>query len=183
MKKKITLLLASLLVIATACVSAAKKNSQESTRVVGNFDEIEIGVGISATFTQGPKKAVRMTGPAEQLQYVTADVKKGKLTIRYARNHNLRVDGIHVYIQAPEVTEFDISTGASMSIPSGIKTYRDVEFDLNTGASLTVESLTANKVELDCNTGASANIRKIKSTSVEVDLARCRTRRDPPHTA
>lgn len=158
-----------------ALTLAAKKKSvaPSQTMAVEKFSKIELGVGINATYTQGAFAPLKFIGDPESLNDIMVTSRKGELEIRFRNNshQNRRNRNIQVIIQAPEITSFDILTGAVINIPGGMTTQKSVSFDLSTGAVATIGSLTAANVEFDMSTGAVINATDIKAKNVDVDAS------------
>ncbi len=84
---------------------------------------------------------------------------------------NFNSGNVKFIVQAPDVRDFDLSVGASLSIEGAYVSRGSASFDIGTGAVVNATSVSAGKLEIDCSTGAVANISGIKADKVELDCS------------
>lgn len=172
--KKIIPFICALAMSVCAAFTATAQKTVTNTLSVGQFTKIDVGTGMNITFRQGAFAPIKIIGPAETLSRISVSTKGQKLEIAYRKRHannNRNTGEVRIEIQAPDVCEFDLGTGAALNIPSGISTSGNVEIDLSTGAVANVSGLKAGNIEIDLSTGAVANVSKINAGKVDIDAS------------
>lgn len=170
--KKIIALFCAFAVAMTATFASAASKKATNTLSVGQFSKIDIGTGLNVTFRQGAYTPIKIIGPSEALSRISVSTRGHELKIKYKKGSNGNNLGeVKIEIQAPDVRGFDIGTGASLSIPSGISTSGNMEIDLSTGAIATISGIRAADLDLDLSTGAVATVTKVNAGQVDIDAS------------
>ncbi len=162
------------MLLAAGAFWSCRAQADSKVGVSGNFTEIEMHTGIAVTYVQGPYKPVQIKGDKEKVALVEVSRDGSTLEIRYKsrnRHNNFNSGNVMVIVQAPDVRDFDLSVGASLSIEGAYVSRGSVSFDIGTGAVVNATSVSAGKLEIDCSTGAVANISGIKADKVELDCS------------
>lgn len=172
MKKIIPFICALAMTVCTAFTAPAQK-TVTNTLSVGQFTKIDVGTGMNVTFRQGAYAPIKIIGPSETLKRISVTTKGQKIRIEYKKqlSNNRNSGEVRIEVQAPDVREFDLGTGAALNVPSGISTMGNVEIDLSTGAVANVSGLKAGNVDIDLSTGAVANVSKINAGQVDIDAS------------
>ncbi|HEX8563684.1 MAG TPA: DUF2807 domain-containing protein [Flavobacterium sp.] len=130
-------------------------NAQVSEdRSLADFSKIAVSGGVSVVFTQGATQPVKIEADSQQhLQKITTVVESGVLRIGIANEHgNQAFKKRNVYVQQPHVTEFEISSGASVKLKNGIM---EPKFALSsTSGARFSGDLTSDSVAVRANSGA-----------------------------
>ena len=148
--KKLTAILCLVAIVLFGTITFACAAQKKTDKMkVEPFTKIELGVGITASYVQGPFAPLKFTGSREALDRIMVTTSHGTLEIKYrnkGQNSNNGRNNVQVTIQAPEITSFDLATGAVLNIPDGICTQNKLSFDLSTGAVATIKGITATKL-------------------------------------
>lgn len=95
------------------CVSAIGQMSEE-TRVVSNFDGIDLAVHGQVFIYKGTVPSVSVTAPANLLPYIQTRVVAGKLIIDNDRCMRNRIDDIQIHVTMPDLKSLRIAGSGSV---------------------------------------------------------------------
>jgi|GEM_PF-6167031 len=179
---KSILAVACMAAVAFAC-TAAKSDKQKDTTMVtvtrsvnSDFSKIDASTGMNVVYIQGSPRNILVEGRQCDIDLVDIYTKKGELNIERKKSESMNIFGnkkslkVKITVTAPEVNEFEVGTGSSISIPS-LKTNREIEIEVGTGGSLSGGTLEAPSTSVDISTGGSGSITSILSDDVTLDVS------------
>jgi hypothetical protein len=128
---------------------------------------LEVNIPAEIDYTQGPDAKVTITGPQNLIDNIT--VNDG--AINYANNWSWKRrgsnPGVHLTIQAPSVTKFELNGAAKMTISA----YRQDSMDLQVnGAAKVNASGQANRLHLELNGASNAEMGSVLNDDADVEL-------------
>ncbi|MDE7345108.1 MAG: DUF2807 domain-containing protein [Muribaculaceae bacterium] len=173
MKKGILLLAPVAIMLMTGCFTVTSgnvsvNNGKDSDAIVkkeikmASFNEIEVSQGIKVIVEQGnyPGKVSVATTPSAE-KYLCVKVEGETLKAYYA-NKAMSPEKIKgpsiISVSIPELSEADLSSGASIYLDGTFKSNKKMEFDLSSGSYLNIESLTCGCLSLDVSSGANVTV-------------------------
>lgn len=135
------------------------------------FNKIEAAQGIQIIFTQGNFNGiaqVRTTPSAEK--YLSIDVNKGVLSVRY-KNIKGDIEGpTIVSVQAPDLNEIDLTSAASIEVKGSLKINGKLSMDLTSAASVTLNSVTATGLYIDQTSASSVTVGNLNLNTFSLDM-------------
>lgn len=161
-----------ILLMAAFAISMSGYTQVSEDRTTADFHEIHSSTGVHVYYTQSPEKSVKVeTDSQEKLSRIATEVKKGKLKIyvksnRGSKNNSFQV--LKVYVSAPDVTEFEASSGSSIYFENGVETDSKVAIEVSSGAKINGD-VTAGKLEIEVSSGSSYE-GKIQAEFLEADV-------------
>lgn len=143
---------------------------------VSGFTSMQVSTGIQVTYSTGPVSVV-LTVSEEIADRVTVNCNDGCLYASINANglKNLNIGSPEGYvanlsITAPSVNSFNFSSGASLSVNSGLQG-NNVSFNGSSGASFQLGSISASTLQINLNSGASFNATSAVSDNVKIGVS------------
>ena len=153
-------------------------NSTQITRSVNltNFSAIDASHGIQVTYTPGKLSPASVTAPDYVYDYLKISVSKGTLKLgidnKFFEHHNAFAGKVTISVSAPEVNDFEASSGSSINVAGALRVSGKCSFDISSGASVNcAHQLTAQKIDIEVSSGASMKAAKFDCHELEVDLS------------
>lgn len=150
------------LIIPTLLLSAAafaEDPGKGSVRDVPDFDGVQVGGGLNAKVTVGPK-SVRITGDEKQVSQVRTEVVDGKLVVQMERKGlfgSSSGKGIQVTISSPKVTSVDASGGAD--IDAEVSATENFLAEASGGGDVSVRNLDAKRLKVEASGGGEVTLK------------------------
>ncbi|MBD5355841.1 MAG: hypothetical protein HDR88_02400 [Bacteroides sp.] len=149
---------------------ASKATVRKSIKI-GNFNKIEASQGISIIFTQGNftgSAEIQTTPSAEQ--YLNVEVNKGVLEVRY-KNPSGNIQGpTIVRVQAPDLSDVELTSAASLTVEGSLKLNGKLEIDLTSAASVSLNTVTAVGLDIDQSSASTVTIGNLNLKTLSMDL-------------
>lgn len=166
---RIALIVPAVLLSACAFAQTAGNGvSREDTREVADFKGVEVGAGLKARVTVGPK-AVRVTGDENLVALVRTEVVDGTLEVGLKEGTRVRgTSGLRIIISSPQVTSVGASGGAEVEAEA--TTSATFTAEASGGAELSVRGVDAKKLEVEASGGADVKL-KGRADSLEVEAS------------
>lgn len=173
MKKRLMLLVPLTLMLLTGCFTVTSgnvsvNNGKDSDATVkkeikiSSFNEIEASQGIKVIVSQGQftgTVSVATTPSAEKYLCIKAE---GGTLKAYYDNKSMAGQKIKgpsiITVVIPELSEADLSSGASMLLKGSFNSNQKMEFDLSSGSNLKIDDLNCGCLSIDTSSGASATV-------------------------
>jgi hypothetical protein len=128
-------------------------------------NRLEVNLPAEIEYTQGPDAKVTVTGPKYLVDRIT--VNDGAINYENGWPRHGNNAGIHLTIQAPAVTRFELNGAAKMNISD----YRQDSMDLQVnGAAKVNASGQANKLHMELNGASSAEMGSLLTDDADVEL-------------
>nr|WP_070960572.1 M56 family metallopeptidase [Hyphomonas sp. Mor2] len=141
------------------------------TRDFGNsdFEQVEVGSGISMVYTQDPNPSVTATLSRGSWDQVDVSVEDGTLTAKRKQGSNWgrRGPSLVVYAASPSLTSVDTASGAAFN---GNVVATDLDVDASSGSSVSIEGA-CQTLNLDASSGSSISLEKLECTDAVVDAS------------
>lgn len=174
MKKLLSYLLASVLVVSAIAQDKVIYDANVEKRTVTSFHSIKVSEGIQLLMKQGAEEALAIS--AEKPEYANAvktEVVNGELRISIKQDmtkwwKQLKSKGVQVkaYVSFKDIDHLNISSGVKATI-DGRLSGNKLTVDLSSGAFLTGE-LAVTTLEMDLNSGAKSTIKgRVENLSIE----------------
>lgn len=143
-------------VLLSACAFAQAAGTGVS-REVADFQGVEVGGGLKARVTVGPK-AVRVTGDEKLVALVRTEVVDGKLEVGLERGSWFRgTSGLRVHISSPQVTSVGASGGAEVEAEA---TATDTfTASASGGGEVAVRNVDAKKLTVEASGGGDVKLK------------------------
>ena len=169
-----------LIITTTAFLIAAIATAQVSeNRTVSDFSKIEASHGVHVYFTQSNYQSLKVeTDDTEKMKYIKTDnngknlricidtkgenITSGKNDNETKRkkwkiyHNNLSLEVVKVYVSAPTVTDFKVSSGASIVLENNINN-NVINLDASSGGSISGE-INTQKLNIDLSSSGDATI-------------------------
>lgn len=145
--------------------------SAPETRDFGteNFDEVEVGHGISVVYSQDPNASVTATLERGSWEQVSIEVDNGTLAAKKKSGSKWGRHGpkLTVYAASPNLTSVDTAAGASFqgSVVAG-----DLDIDASSGSAISMDGA-CQTLNLDASSGSSISLDKLECDTVIVDAS------------
>ncbi len=171
--------------ISDAVLSDSNVNPDEKIRATrvfeSNFTSINAETGLKVRYTQGSPAKMVIEGTRKDVAVINAYINNGCLHLDHKTENkkwNLkemfkskRFSGdFLITVTAPDVTEFDCSTGVVLTIDS-INNYKKVDIEIGTGGILNAGAIKSPAIDIDCSTGAVANINGLETENADIDVS------------
>lgn len=130
-----------------------------TARDVPDFHGVQVGSGLKAHVTVGPK-SVRISGDEEQVKWVRTEVVGGKLVVGLAKRSWFTTPsfrGLQVTISSPQVTSVEASGGAELDAEASATDTFWAE--ASGGAELSVRNLEVKKLKVEVSGGAEVTVK------------------------
>ncbi|MDE6382792.1 MAG: DUF2807 domain-containing protein [Paramuribaculum sp.] len=140
-------------------------------RPAADIADINIARGVTVVYTQSDTPSIQVEAPENLIDKVITNISGRKLNVTISdqiRNVDFRVI---VRVSAPMLTNFDISSGASLQVESLRASSNAVNVDVSSGASAGFSQLIAGAVSVDVSSGASANVSGIEAGSIDAEAS------------
>jgi len=144
-----SVVVAKLAVLALAVTGSG--NIKEENRNVGDFSEVGIEQGLTATISVGAKTSVTVSADDNLLPLVRTEVKNGRLIVGLTDRHVTSSNGIRVNIITPELKAVGGSGGSSLTVEG--TTGSTFEAEGSGGAVLTVNKAKADQIKVSASGG------------------------------
>ncbi|WP_224368521.1 head GIN domain-containing protein [Hyalangium versicolor] len=148
----------------------AEGSTREETRDVSDFHGVEVGGGIKAQVTIGPK-SVRVSGDDKQVSLLRTEVEDGKLVVNMDKKswgENISSKGVRVVISTPKLTHVGASGGAEVEAEA--TSAESFSVDSSGGSELTVRKLDTKRLEVEVSGGGEVTL-KGRADSAEVEAS------------
>jgi len=165
----------------SSCAAQSAERNADRTRTtrnftVGNFTGIDVATGIHVTYTPGKLTPASVTAPAYVFDYLELKVSDGDLKIKidesYFRHFRSLNDPIVVTVSAPVVSEYEASSGSSITVQGDLKINGKCDIEVSSGASFTYSaSLTAGTLDVETSSGASASFNKCRTGKIDLEAS------------
>jgi hypothetical protein len=147
-------------VLLSACAfaqTAGNGVSREDNREVADFKGVEVGAGLKARVTVGPK-AVRVTGDENLVALVRTEVVDGTLEVGLKDGARVRgTSGLRILISSPQVTSVGASGGAEVEAEATAAATFNAS--ASGGAEIAVRNLDAKKLAVEASGGADVKLK------------------------
>src|SRR5262245_28686581 len=157
MKNLSTALVVPLLLLAPSAFDATPDTG--ATRDVPDFDGVEVGTGLKAKVTVGPK-SVRISGDEKRVAEVQTEVVNGTLQVRLEKKGwfgSTSSRGIEVTISSPQVKYVGASGGADVEAEAtATETFRA---EASGGGEVYVRNVDAKKLSVETSGGGEVTVK------------------------
>lgn len=168
MKTLRTALVVPALLLSTCALaqSAGSGGSREENRQVQDFTGVQVGQGLKAQISVGPK-SVRVTGDEKLVGLVRTEVENGQLVVRMEKDSWFRrSSGVRIFISSPQVTSVVASGGAEVDVEA--KATENFTAEASGGADLSVNGVDAKRLKVEASGGAEVTLKgRADTLSVE----------------
>lgn len=163
-----------LMLMAVGIGNAAEKTVTKAVSVASGFTSIDVANGIQVIYTPSASVSVKVTATAEDMEGVKF-VRSGSTLKIYRKmewfGHGGR-NKVIVTMSAPALKEYEVSSGASIEITSGVNLQSEsIEVEASSGGSVSANGITCRSLEVETSSGASVNLVLVKAESVEVEAS------------
>lgn len=168
--KKISLLI---LVVLSLFIFSCRKVTGDGpvinqTRVVPEFNGIDMRINASVYFTQSPVYKVEVSAQQNLLDVLQTYVSSNKLVIKFKDDIRVRShEAIRVEVSAPDINSLRLSGSGSLHVAGPITT-NSLELDISGSGDMNLSEL--NTGYLDANISGSGNVNLSKGTATEEKL-------------
>ncbi len=156
---RVSLFVPALLLSACAFAQASTGNgvSREETREVADFDGVEVGSGLNAKVTVGPK-SVRITGDENLVGLVITEVDDGKLEVHLKKGSRVRgTSKLRIFISNPQVKSVSASGGAVVDAEASAGS--SFAAAASGGGEVTVRNVDAKALAVEASGGAQVKVK------------------------
>lgn len=167
----------------TSSCSLARTNAETSDQTVkisrtlnSPIESIEASTGIQIVYIQGEPQGMILEGRQKDIDRLDIFTDNGELKIERKSEslskNILKVSskGVKVAVTAPNVTDFDLSTGCELTI-SQLRSEQKVDVELGTGSTLSGGTIQAPMVSIEISTGGTGHVSNLLSDDVSIDVA------------
>lgn len=147
---KVLFLLLLVVVIATSCTIAQKKEFTNKTYPVQYFSSIESGVVANIIYTQSNNLSVRAEGDKEMIDNLNITEENGKLKISHYKK--LRVKNkknLTIYISSPTISEIEIEGVGNWNMKGKIKA-DDMKIEFDGVGNFEALDLESKNIKISC---------------------------------
>ncbi len=149
-------------------LSTASFAQSAGAREVSDFEGVQVGSGLKAKVTVGPK-SVRVSGEEKQVGQVRTEVKDGKLVVWVEKSSWFsRTSGVQVTISAPKLTSVASSGGAE--VEAEVAATDTFTAEASGGADLIVRNVDAKTLKVESSGGAEVTVQG-RADSASVDCS------------
>lgn len=143
---------------------------------IGKFNKIEASSGIQVVFTQGSHTGVAKvaTTPSAE-KYLKIGVDGGTLEISYASHKENIYGPTIVSVQAPDLTEIELSSAAFVQINGNLKIRKKLDIELSSAASVSARNVTGEELDIELSSASAVNISNVNLDVLKIDLSSAST--------
>ena len=154
---RVSLFVPALLLSACAFAQVSGNGvSREETREVADFKGVEVGSGLNAKVTVGPK-SVRVTGDENLVGLVVTEVENGKLEVKLQKGSRVKgTSKLRIFISSPQVTSVGASGGAVVDAEASPGS--NFAAAASGGGEVNVRNVDAKALALDASGGAQVKV-------------------------
>jgi hypothetical protein len=165
----VSLFVPALLLSACAFAQVAGNGvSREETREVADFTGVEVGSGLNAKVTVGPK-SVRISGDENLVALITTEVQDNKLTVSLKKGTRVKDSSkVRITISSPEVTSVGASGGAD--VDADVSATSSFAAAASGGGELNVRNVDAKSLAVEASGGAEVTV-KGRANTVAVEAS------------
>lgn len=165
------MLLKKSILAAIMLLSCIPTHAETRTFDINNIHSIEIGTGVSLSFTQGPLKKMEINANNEDFKFLNLHDNKGKLTIQFVPSHSVSNPNISIYIQAPNVSYFRASIGSRITFQNNLKCNDKLTLIATVGSSITAGNIRAKSIEAYVTTGSELKVSDFDSGNLNIKMS------------
>lgn len=166
----------AIIVLLTSCTLATRQGSGHvisETRVVQDFDQVEVCCGMKLMLTQGKESQLRLEADDNILPEIETLVRSGQLTVRFRSNFgpfNFRLSQpVTVYLQMPMIHGVTISGGGSLTTEAVETDHIALEF--SGGSQGAIKNLQAQTIDLVTSGGGQTTIDTLEAETLALDVS------------
>lgn len=156
---------------------SSTKERSSATLTTGTIKKVEATRSLAIYYTQGPLKPVKILTPAGREKDIKVYMDGTTLKVRvygYAdysvnRNTNTTDFGFQVFVQAPDVESFELSSGAGMRFNNSYTSKGNLSIEAGSGCSIAVEDISVANLSLDLSAGASIRAKDLEADNITFD--------------
>jgi hypothetical protein len=131
--------------------------AREETREVADFTGVEVGSGLNATVTVGPK-SVRISGDENLVALVRTEVEDGKLEVGLQKGSRVKgTSKLRITISSPQVTSVGASGGAVVDAEASATS--SFAAAASGGAEVSVRNVDAKALAVDASGGSQVKVK------------------------
>jgi hypothetical protein len=131
--------------------------AREETREVADFTGVEVGSGLNAKVTVGPK-SVRISGDENLVALVRTEVDDGKLEVRLEKGSRVKgTSKLRITISSPQVTSVGASGGAVVEAEASASS--NFAAAASGGGEVDVRNVDAKALAVDASGGAVVKVK------------------------
>jgi len=162
-KKSLTILVASIFLLAAISVSAQKKEE----RTVDKFSSIGMGIHGDVYLTQGSPQKLVLEGDEDILEKVVTEVRDDMLKIKFSVPNVRTKSPVKIWITVSEINGLYLSGSGSINAETAIKS-DEMELKVSGSGKINIENLSCD--EVDAAISGSGDI-KLGGSADEFELA------------
>lgn len=137
-------------------------NVTEETRELGDFDEVEVSLGMNVYLTQGTPSTVKVVADNNLHDVIETDVDGDVLKV-YVRAKIREAREMKVMITAEDITRVNVTTGGNVYSQNPIKA-DEMEIKATLGSNITMD-LEVENLQATCSTGANIHLSGVARQS------------------
>ena len=141
-KKSLTILVASIFLLAAISVSAQKKEE----RTVDKFSSIGMGIHGDVYLTQGSPQKLVLEGDEDILEKVVTEVRDDMLKIKFSVPNVRTKSPVKIWITVSEINGLYLSGSGSINAETAIKS-DEMELKVSGSGKINIENLSCDEVD------------------------------------